>query len=656
MNERTRQGLHALAAALLLGVLGDALLRATPWGLNFFLWTGAGLAASVALLERWRRTALKGDGGWLLLPIILFAAAFAWRDSPTLKWLDGLTVICSFGLLAWRAGGASVKLAGLGAYARGLATALAQTLGGVVPLVFADVQWREIPRNGWSRHALAAARGLLIAVPLLVVFGGLFMAADAIFAGLINRTFSFDPEALISHGLLFSLFVWLTAGYFRGLLFGTAATAPNVPAAMTQPQILNLTTAPVTPPVSITAAPTDPRHAATETRARRVESWRRDDAPAQERRDDADKQTAHEATADNKSDNAASAKPEAAPSSPTVAVPATRFALGAVEVGVVLGLLDALFLGFVCVQVRYLFGGAAWVATTSGLTYAEYARRGFFELAWATALALPLLLALHWLLRPDDKITLRLFRVLALVQLALLFVVIASAITRMRLYQREYGLTELRIYTTAFMGWLALVFIWFAATVLRGARARFACGALVAACFVLAALHFVNPDAAIVRTNVAQARQGRPFDAAYATTLSADAVPALVRALPALTADERCLAARELLARWSSQQDADWRSWSMARSNAWRAVATEEASLHEWACAPPVETVTTTTEPNNALSIAPVTPPAGNGPTTNIVNSTPANRTSNTRPAIVYDTRPLVRRKQDKGRKGRVRR
>src|SRR2546423_6034702 len=221
MSERTRQGLHVIAAALLLGVLGDALLRATPWGLNFFLWTGAGLAAAVALLERWRRAALKGDGGWLLLPIILFAAAFAWRDSPTLKWLDALTVACAFGLLAWRASGASIKLAGLGEYARGLARAGLQTMGGTVPLIFADVQWREIPRNGLTRHALAAARGLLIAVPLLVVFGALFMAADTIFAGLVNRTFQFDPATLCSHGLLFSLFAWLTAGYLRGLLFST---------------------------------------------------------------------------------------------------------------------------------------------------------------------------------------------------------------------------------------------------------------------------------------------------------------------------------------------------------------------------------------------------------------------------------------------------
>src|SRR6266851_2294308 len=57
-----------------------------------------------------------------------------------------------------------------------------------------------------------------------------------------------------------------------------------------------------------------------------------------------------------------------------------------------LGLLNALFLLFVVVQLRYFFGGAALVEETSGLTYAEYARRGFFELMTASGLVLPILL------------------------------------------------------------------------------------------------------------------------------------------------------------------------------------------------------------------------------------------------------------------------
>ena len=100
----------------------------------------------------------------------------------------------------------------------------------------------------------------------------------------------------------------------------------------------------------------------------------------------------------------------------------------------------------------------------------------------------------------------------------------ASATQRMRLYQSEYGQTELRLYVTAFMAWLALVFVWFALTVLRDRRERFAFGALLSAFGLIAALHVLNPDAAIVRANAALARAGHSFDVDYALSLSADAV------------------------------------------------------------------------------------------------------------------------------------
>jgi len=83
---------------------------------------------------------------------------------------------------------------------------------------------------------------------------------------------------------------------------------------------------------------------------------------------------------------------------------------------------------------------------------------------------------MEWLLRKDNPVQLRLFRWLAGLQVILLFVIMASALQRMRLYQNEFGLTELRLYTTAFMGWLAVVFAWFMVTVLPGRRERFAFG------------------------------------------------------------------------------------------------------------------------------------------------------------------------------------
>jgi hypothetical protein len=211
---------------------------------------------------------------------------------------------------------------------------------------------------------------------------------------------------------------------------------------------------------------------------------------------------------------------------------------------IILGLLDVLFLSFVIVQFRYFFGGAARIQAVAGLTYAEYARSGFFELVGVAALVLPLLLAAHWLLRKEKARDERVFRILAGTQIALLFVMMVSALQRMRLYQREYGLTELRIYTTVFMEWLAAVFIWFAMTVLRGRRERFTFGAVVAGFLAIGALLAVNPDRLIARVNVEHAIAGRDFDAAYAASLSADAVPELISSLPRLNHSQRCALAR----------------------------------------------------------------------------------------------------------------
>lgn len=220
-------------------------------------------------------------------------------------------------------------------------------------------------------------------------------------------------------------------------------------------------------------------------------------------------------------------------------------------------------------QFRNLFGGAEHVQVIPDLSYAVYARRGFFELVWVAALVLPLLLGADWLLRRRARKTA--FRALAGALVAMLFVVMASALERMRIYQQEYGLTELRLYTTAFMAWLAVVFVWFAATVLRGRRERFLCGALAAAAVAVVALHVVNPDALIVRVNAARARAGRPFDVSYAASLSADAAPALLEALPDLKPAQQNAVVAALRRKWF-HVTGDWRNWNWSRAEARRLV------------------------------------------------------------------------------------
>ncbi|HET9039240.1 MAG TPA: DUF4173 domain-containing protein [Gemmatimonadales bacterium] len=244
-----------------------------------------------------------------------------------------------------------------------------------------------------------------------------------------------------------------------------------------------------------------------------------------------------------------------------------RGTLGLAEVGTVLVVVDLLFLAFVLVQFRYLFGGNDLVRELTGLSYAEYARRGFFELVTVAALSLPLLLAAdHWLDQADAA-RVRRFRQLAGVMLLLLDVMLASALLRMWLYTTQFGLTELRFYTTAFMGWLVLVFGWFVATVLRGRRERFGTGALLAGWLVLAALNLMNPDAVIAGINLGRAARGRPLDVVYAATLSADALPTYHRGLPRLGTNEACEAAYRLNHRWKSELAASGR-WTIALARA----------------------------------------------------------------------------------------
>jgi hypothetical protein len=152
---------------------------------------------------------------------------------------------------------------------------------------------------------------------------------------------------------------------------------------------------------------------------------------------------------------------------------------------------------------------------------------------------------------------------------AMMFVIMGSALYRMALYTGEFGLTELRLYTTAFMGWLALVFVWFVITVLRGQRERFAFGALVAGFIVIGALHIINPDDLIVRVNTTRDTT-RALDVDYLNSLSADAAPALLEALPRMSLDDRCRIGRHLLAQLSVWYNTDWRTFNYSR---WRAAS-----------------------------------------------------------------------------------
>lgn len=476
MTAQTRLGLHLLAVALLAGVSGNALLRATPWGVNVGIWITI-VAATIIWLVRQHQPPLLIPANWLAAPAIFFAATLAWRTSNTLNALSLLALLLIAVMIAMRARSGQLLLAGVTDYLNNLVFGIFMALVGPLFLVFGEITWSELPRDGWSKKALEIGRGLAIATPLLLLFGGLFVAADAAFENIVARTFNINGLSVFTHILLTALLTWLVAGFLRWTFIKSDPMAE----AATRPEFLSL---------------------------------------------------------------------------------------GIIETATVLSLLDLLFAAFVAVQFRYFFGGKANIPNGRGFEYAEYARHGFFELVWVSVLVLPLLLGLHWLLRKDNPKHETIFRVLAGIKLALLAVIMLSAIQRMRLYQRECGLTELRVYTMAFMGWLGVVFVWFAVTVLRGQRQRFAFGAVMTGLALIAGLHFVNPDNLIVQINLQRAHEGKAFDAAYTSSLSADSIPALSAGVTVPSAADRNVIVQRLQFAAEQYQSTDWRSWNWSRSRA----------------------------------------------------------------------------------------
>ncbi len=243
--------------------------------------------------------------------------------------------------------------------------------------------------------------------------------------------------------------------------------------------------------------------------------------------------------------------------------------VGAVEMGIALGLINLLFLSFVVVQIRYLFGGASLVQVTPNLTYSEYARQGFGQLVVASLFVLPMLLLFDWLIA-RNRVARRTFQGLAALLLVLLSIVMASAWHRLMLYQQAYGLTELRVYAAASMVWLGLTLLWFLLTVLPGRRERFSFGATMLAAIVVVGLHLINPDALIARVNLTRALEGKPLDVNYVTSLSADSLPAIRELLPRLPASHRQAIIERLRQHPLAQSTSDWRDWNWSRTNAKR--------------------------------------------------------------------------------------
>jgi hypothetical protein len=245
-----------------------------------------------------------------------------------------------------------------------------------------------------------------------------------------------------------------------------------------------------------------------------------------------------------------------------------RELLGFTEWATVLGGIDLLFAAFVLVQLRYLFGGDGRVAVTPGLTYAEYARSGFMQLAVAAALTIVVILAV-WdagtrATREHD----RWFRILVTAMVGLTGVILASALKRLALYEGTFGFTLNRFYGYVAIVSIGAVLLVLAAAILARRRDRVVAGFLLVGLAALFAVNLLGPDRFVADRNAARFEATGKIDATYlGRELSGDAVPVAVDLLDRLPPAEAALLRDALCFQLVDlSPEPSWRSLNLGRA------------------------------------------------------------------------------------------
>ena len=210
-----------------------------------------------------------------------------------------------------------------------------------------------------------------------------------------------------------------------------------------------------------------------------------------------------------------------------------------------LGGVAALFAVYAAVQLSGVLSGAKYVEEKTGLTYAEYARSGFFQLMAAATISFVMLCAV----RPTVQQAIRkrnLLRWLVAALVVLTQVLVIGSIVRLRLYSDVFGLTHLRLYTVVSAVWLgSVVVLAGAAAIRRGHGDWMAVTASALAAVAVLTMNFVNPDRLVAQENISRVEVSEAefdrgeFDGPYLASLSSDAVPWIVDHIGEVPAEQR---------------------------------------------------------------------------------------------------------------------
>ncbi len=236
--------------------------------------------------------------------------------------------------------------------------------------------------------------------------------------------------------------------------------------------------------------------------------------------------------------------------------------INSLTVNTVLSGVCVVYVLYLISQIAYFVSGFAGIVP-GGYTVAEYARRGFFEMALICAVNMGIIVAAVALVRKKEGSLPGFTKVLCLfIGLVTLFIV-AAASAKMATYIGSFGLTRKRVLTQLIIVYLGIAALTVSVNLFMK-KPRYMPVLLIAALLLGGSAFWVDVDTVVAAYNVTAYQKGilKTVDVDYLGTLSNGAVPYIAK----LTEDKDSKVADQAQ-RILRRGDADWedfRDWNYA--------------------------------------------------------------------------------------------
>jgi hypothetical protein len=185
-----RAPVRLLQTAVILSIAADWLFYDKPLGVSLLLFVAL-LVGGLWWNARHETIIPAKRNLWLLLPLFFFASMAMLRTNSTLTTLNVAAVLCLLAYLAFFYAAGRVENMNLLGYALLPLRVFGRSLALASPVIRPSVQEIRVKGNG-RRRLFPLLRGLLLALPVLLVFTVLLSSADLIFADYVDQLFSLD--------------------------------------------------------------------------------------------------------------------------------------------------------------------------------------------------------------------------------------------------------------------------------------------------------------------------------------------------------------------------------------------------------------------------------------------------------------------------------